>query len=88
MSEYHPWEHPDDPMWPEPPQLVRQPRDQGEHPVVDPVNRDKMQFMLNYFIAARRGGRSVDCGSSVARNEIVHAASDLYDRTYKVCKGE
>lgn len=67
---------------------TRAPRDQGEHPVVSKPtpNVDKMQFMLTYFIAARRGGRSADCGSSSSRSELAQAASDLYDRAERICK--
>lgn len=59
----------------------------GEHPVVKPINVDKMQFMLTYMIAARRGGRAADCGDSHARYELTQAASDLYDRAERICKG-
>lgn len=83
MSEYYP-EH-DDPTWHQP---ARSPRDQGEHPVVSKPtpNVDKMQFMLTYFIAARRGGRSVDVDSSDERYKLAKAAGDLYDRAEAICK--
>lgn len=83
--EYHPWEHPDDPIHQQP---ARPPRDQGEHPVVSKStpNVDKMQFMLTYFIAARRGGRSVDVDSDNERWKLAKAAGDLYDRAEAICK--
>lgn len=67
---------------------TRTSRDQGEHPVVsNPLNHDKRSFMLNYFIAARRGGRTADCGCSQSRFEISQAASDLFDRADRISRG-
>lgn len=84
MSEYHPEYDDHDPTWHK---RARPVRDQGEHPVVSKPtpNVDKLQFMLTYFIAARRGGRSVDAESPDERCKLAKAAGDLYDRAETIC---
>lgn len=47
------------------------------------LDENKMQFITDYVIAARRGGRARDLDGTYYRQEIVNVAADLYDRAFE-----
>lgn len=90
MPEFQPWMHPEwvlDPT-PQPPLPVppSPPREQGEHPVVAPLNERKMQFMLDYFVAAKHSGHGDHYPSD--RDELVDIAVDLFDKAVANSRGD
>lgn len=43
------------------------------------LDQRRFDFIREYVIAARRGGRSADCGSPRNQSEIVDTANSLYE---------
>jgi hypothetical protein len=49
-------------------------------------NERKFQFILNYCLAERTSGNGSDMGYAHNRNDLVEAASSLYEKALEICQ--
>lgn len=49
-------------------------------------NERKFQFILDYCIAERTSGNGSEMGYSHNRNDLVEAASELYEKALEQCQ--
>lgn len=49
------------------------------------VDHNRLQFVLQFILNARRSGRSEDHNGEHARAELVKIANDLYNKAFETC---